>query len=135
MEKYLNCFNKIKLGEYKMPWRKNVDPIIKSYLDIQVKESNKFRNAFSGAKNPANAQLWIAIANMTKHTFNLELKIKYLEGTIRDLNERLMAITEKKPEDILKELEKEAKQTKKTVKKKPEVKKVKSSLKKTLKRF
>ena len=117
-----------------MPWRKNVDPIIKEYLDLQVKETNKFREAFSKSKQPANAQLWIAIANITKHFFNLELKIKYLEGTIKDLNERLLKTTEKKPEDVLKELEKEVKKTKKIVKKKTK-KKVKGSLRKTLKRF
>jgi lipid II:glycine glycyltransferase (peptidoglycan interpeptide bridge formation enzyme) len=114
-----------------MPWRKNVDPIIKEYLDLQVKESNKFKNAFSKAKNPANAQMWIAIANLSKHIFNLELKLKYLEGTIKDLNERLLKSTEKKPEDVLKELEKEAKQ----FKKKTANKKVKGSLRKTLKKF
>ena len=121
---------------FKMPWRKNVDPIIKDYLDLQVKETVKFRDAYSQAKNKADAQLWIAVANMTKHLFNLELKIKYLEGAIRDLNERLLKTTEKKPEDVLKELEKEAKEnkiSKKTVKKK--TKKVKGSLRKTLKKF
>jgi|SRR3989344_3886970 len=107
-----------------MPWRKSVDPIIKEYLDLQVKEANKFRNSYLKSKNPANAQLWVAIANLSKHIFNLELKIKYLEGTLKDLNERLLKITEKKPEDVLKELEKEAKENKK-----------KTSLKKTLKRF
>tara|TARA_Y100000034_G_scaffold131124_1_gene191190 strand:- start:526 stop:909 length:384 start_codon:yes stop_codon:yes gene_type:complete len=127
-----------------MAWRKNVDPIIKEYLDIQVKETNKFREAFSKSKRPANAQLWIAVANMTKHLFSLELKIKYLEGAIRDLNERLLKATEKRPEDVLKELEKEARKTKRIVKKKKAKKKtkkkkskkrVKGSLRKTLKRF
>ena len=118
-----------------MPWRKNVDPIIKEYLDLQVKESNKFREAFSKSKHPANAQLWIAIANLTKHIFNLELKLKYLEGTIRDVNERLLQLTEKKPEDVLKELEREVKKTKKVKKKTTKKKKAKGSLRKTLKRF
>lgn len=121
-----------------MAWRKNVDPIIKEYLDLQVKETTKFKGAYSKAKNKPNAQLWIAIANMTKHIFNLELKIKYLEGTIKDLNERLLQLTEKKPEDVLKELEKEVKKTKKarkTIKKKATKKKTKGSLRKTLKRF
>lgn len=114
-----------------MPWRKNVDPIIKEYLDLQVKESNKFKNAYSKAKNPANAQLWIAIANLSKHIFSLELKIKYLEGTMKDMNERLHTIAEKKPEDILKELEKEAKIVKKSTKNK----KASGSLRKALKKF
>ena len=112
-----------------MAWIKNVDPIIKEHLDLQVKEAVKFRSAYLKSKNPANAQLWIAIANISKHMFNLELKIKYLEGTIKDLNDRFLKTTEKKPEELLKELEKEAKQTKK------KVKKIKGSLKKTLKKF
>jgi len=123
-----------------MVWRKNVDPIIKEYLDLQVKETTKFKEAYSSAKNKPNAQLWIAIANLTKHIFNLELKIKYLEGAIRDLNERLLTSTEKKPEDVLKELEKETrkpkkKKVKKKTTKKKTKKKVKGSLRKTLKRF
>lgn len=112
-----------------MEWRKNVDTIIKGYLDLQVKEASKFKNAYLKSKNPANAQLWIAIANLSKHMFSLELKIKYLEGTIKDLNERLNKLSEKKPEDVLNELEKEAKQSKK------EVKKIKGSLRRTLKKF
>jgi len=112
-----------------MSWIKQVDPIIKDYLSLQVKEANKFRNAYLKSNNPANAQLWIAIANMTKHIFSLELKIKYLEGAIKDLNERLLKISEKKPEDVLMELEKEAKQSKN------QSHGVKGSLKKTLKKF
>ena len=125
-----------------MAWRKNVDPIIKDYLDLQVRETTKFKQAYEKAKNKPNAQLWIAIANMTKHIFNLELKIKYLEGTIKDINEKLLQLTEKKPEDVLKELEKEVKKTKKVrkitkkkTKKKKVKKKTKGSLRKTLKRF
>jgi hypothetical protein len=119
-----------------MVWRKNVDPIIKEYLDLQIKETIKFKEAYSSAKNKPNAQLWIAIANLTKHIFNLELKIKYLEGAIRDVNEKLLTATEKKPEDVLKELEKEIKKPKKKqVKKKTTKGKVKGSLRKTLKKF
>tara|TARA_Y100000034_G_C6735937_1_gene326328 strand:- start:42 stop:419 length:378 start_codon:yes stop_codon:yes gene_type:complete len=125
-----------------MVWRKNVDPIIKDYLDLQVRETTKFKQAYEKAKNKSNAQLWIAIANMTKHLFNLELKIKYLEGTIKDLNEKFLESTEKKPEEVLKELEKEVKKTKKVkkkiikkAKKKKTKKKTKGSLRKTLKRF
>ncbi len=117
-----------------MVWRKNVDPIIKGYLDLQIKETTKFKEAYSKAKNKPNAQLWIAIANMTKHIFNLELKIKYLEGTIKDLNERFLLSTEKKQEDILKELKKEVKKTK-NIKKTVKKEKRKGSLKKTLRRF
>ena len=95
-----------------MAWRKNVDPIIKDYLDLQIRETIKFKQAYEKAKNKPNAQLWIAIANMAKHMFNLELKIKYLEGTIKDLNEKFLELTEKKPEDVLRELEKEVKKKK-----------------------
>jgi len=112
-----------------MAWTKNVDPIIKEHLDLQVKEAAKFRNSYLKSKNPASAQIWIAIANISKHIFSLELKIKYLEGVVRDVNDRLLRATEKKPEEILKELEKEARETKK------EVRKIKGSLRKTLKKF
>jgi len=40
-----------------MSWIKQVDPIIKDYLSLQVKEANKFRNAYLKSNNPANAQV------------------------------------------------------------------------------
>ena len=112
-----------------MAWTKSVDPIIKEHLDLQVKEAVKFRNSYLKSKNPANAQLWVAIANLSKHMFNLELKIKYLEGALKDINDKIIKSAEKKPEEVLNELEKEAKEAKK------EVKKIKGSLRKTLKKF
>ncbi len=66
-------------------WRNQVDPAIRNHLEIQVRESAKNRGAIEQAPNEANAQLWCAIANLSKQNFNLELKIKYLERLLSDL--------------------------------------------------
>lgn len=67
-----------------MAWRDNVDPMIKNHLELQIKESAKF-NSYKKAKNPALAQLWVAVANLSKQIFDLNLKLNYLENALKDL--------------------------------------------------
>jgi predicted ATP-dependent endonuclease of OLD family len=100
-----------------MSWRENVDPIIKSYLELQVKDTQQFKGAYSKAKEPSKAQLWIAIANLSKHIFSLEMKIKYLEKTLQEI---AMKFDQSKTEDFVKNLEesiKKSKTKKKAIKK------------------
>ncbi len=66
-------------------WREKVDPMIKNHLEIQIKESMKNKEAIKESSNPANAQLWCAIANLSKQNFNLELRLKYLERLLREV--------------------------------------------------
>ena len=68
-----------------MNWRKNVDPIIREHLESQIKESFRYKKSYSKAKNKNNAQLWIAIANLSKQVFDLNLKVKFLEKTLREV--------------------------------------------------
>ena len=81
METFINYI----LIVLEMSWREKVDPIIKTYLELQIKDTAQFRESFSKAKDPSKAQLWIAIANLSKHIFSLEMKIKYLEKTLQEL--------------------------------------------------
>ena len=66
-----------------MNWRKNIDPIIREHLESQIKESHRHKKAYSQARNKNTAQLWVAIANLSKEIFDLNLKIKFIEKTLR----------------------------------------------------
>jgi len=65
-------------------WRNNVDPMIKSHLEAQIKETSK-TPVYKEAKNPGNAQLWVAVANLSKQIFDLNLKLKFLENALREV--------------------------------------------------
>ena len=75
-------------------WRDNVDPMIKSHLETQIKEATKF-SSYKQSRNPGNAQLWIAVANLSKQLFDLNLKLNYLERALQDIGGR-----KKKEEEI-----------------------------------
>ncbi len=68
-------------------WRDNVDPMIKTHLETQIKEATRF-NSYKQAKNPGNAQLWIAVANLSKQVFDLNLKLTYLERALQDIGKK-----------------------------------------------
>lgn len=111
-------------------WRDLVDPLIKDHLEVQIKEASRHKKAYDQAANKGDAQLWIAIANISKQTFNIELKIKYLERLLQDLVAKINAL-EAKAE--IKEVKEE--KPKEKIIKKPVKKAEKKSLKKALKKF
>ncbi len=67
-----------------MKWRDKVDPILKHHLEKEIQESNSCKKAYISAKDPGKAQLWCAIANLSKKIFDLNLKVSYLEGVLKD---------------------------------------------------
>jgi len=66
-----------------MNWRNYVNLDLKDHLEMQIEESSKQQKAYKRAKNPSNAQLWCAIANLSKNIFQLNLKIDYLEKKLQ----------------------------------------------------
>lgn len=66
-----------------MNWKEKIDPIVKTHLDKQIGESLKHKQAYSNANNPAHAQLWTALANISKEIFEINLKLNYLEKIIK----------------------------------------------------
>ena len=62
-----------------MDWKNNLDQTLKSHLEFQLKEVNKSASAFKKAKEPSKAQLWVAIANLSKLVSALNTRIKELE--------------------------------------------------------
>ena len=112
-------------------WRDSVDPLIKDHLEIQIKEASRHKKAYDQAANKGDAQLWIAIANISKQVFNIELKIKYLERLLQDLVAKINTLEAKTEVKEVKEEKPKEKIIKKPIKK---INK-KKSLKKALKRF
>ncbi|MEW6063356.1 MAG: hypothetical protein AB1571_03235 [Nanoarchaeota archaeon] len=86
-------------------WRDDVDKSIKNHLELQIKETISHSSAYSKAKNQANAQLWIAIANLSKQIFDLNLKMKFLEKALQEIARPKAQVKQAKQKD-LKELKK-----------------------------
>lgn len=66
-------------------WREGINPIVKSHLETQIKETAAHKAAYSKAKEPTKAQLWIAIANLSRQIFDLHMRIKVLEKGIQEM--------------------------------------------------
>jgi len=62
-----------------MAWFESLNPILKTHLNEQLKQSHKQRTAFTKAKDPSKAQLWCAIAFLSKQVSDLDYKVKSLE--------------------------------------------------------
>jgi len=65
-------------------WRKEVSPEIKEFLEALVENVHKHKPAYVKSKNPSSAQLWCALANLSKQVFDLNLKLKILEKVLKD---------------------------------------------------
>lgn len=84
-----------------MEWREKIDKSIKDHLELQVKEAAKHKSAYLNAPYPRHAQLWVAIANLSKQIFDIELKLKFIEGALREISKKQIktektAVTRKK---------------------------------------
>lgn len=64
-----------------MGWRQNVNSENKKHLEMQISEASKDKS-YLQAKNPGNAQLWLAVANISKALIELEMKLNMLETSI-----------------------------------------------------
>ena len=71
-----------------MGWRAKVDQQLRNHLEKQIAETGKHRVAYSESKDPGNAQLWVAVANISREIVDLSLKLKYLEGAIKDITQK-----------------------------------------------
>lgn len=92
-----------------MSWRDNIGGDLREHLEAQIGEASKQKHAYRYSKNQSNAQLWCAIANISRQLFNLNLKLNYLERALKEgllrLNEQIAcknvvkkkAINKKKP--------------------------------------
>lgn len=65
-----------------MSWRKEVDPLLKEHLEMQIRESHRHKEIYSKSGNKGDAQLWVAVANLSRQIFDLQLRIKSLEKVL-----------------------------------------------------
>lgn len=78
-------------------WRDSVEDSVKKHLELQIRESFKHKDAIQNSPNPNISQLWVAVANLSKQNFELELKIKMLEKTVFDLMNKQISQEISKP--------------------------------------
>ena len=66
-------------------WRTDVEDSVRKHLELQIIEANKHSQAYNNSQSPGNAQLWVAIANLSKDIFETNLRIKFLEKAVSDM--------------------------------------------------
>lgn len=84
-------------------WRKHVNSGLKSHLEAQIRESTRHKKAYTRSKQPANAQLWVAIANLSKQILDLNLKMNYLERALRDIGGKKMEALKSAKADLVRQ--------------------------------
>ncbi|MEM0379239.1 MAG: hypothetical protein QW038_02555 [Nanopusillaceae archaeon] len=81
-----------------MSWKKDLDPVIRDFLNTLLKEVEEHKNAYLKAEDPATAQIWTAIAIIYR-------KLSYLESEILRISDKIKENELKnKLEDSLKKL-------------------------------
>ena len=58
-----------------MKWRKVLHPTLKPHLEHQIRETFKHRKVIRRAEDPKSAQLWIAVANLTRDIYEIKQKL------------------------------------------------------------
>lgn len=69
----------------KTNWRTDVEESLRKHLELQILEANRHSYAYNNSQSPSNAQLWVAIANLSKDIFETNLRIKFLEKAVSDM--------------------------------------------------
>ena len=84
-------------------WRKKIDKSLRPYLEKFITETCFHDKAFKLAEDPSKAQLWVAVALLSKQLYNLEMKANYLERALKDISQT------KEGEKFLQEIEEKVK--------------------------
>lgn len=85
-------------------WRKDISPEIKAFLEALVEDAHKHKDVYMKSKNPSAAQIWCALASLSKQLFDLNLKLKLLEKVLKDNLEKpshIKDVPDKKERDDL----------------------------------
>ena len=69
----------------KTNWRADIEESLRKHLEFQILEANRHSYAYNNSQSPSNAQLWVAIANLSKDIFETNLRIKFLEKAVSDV--------------------------------------------------
>ena len=64
-------------------WRDKVDPQLRGHLEAQINNASKHK-AYLQSSNPGNAQLWLAIANLPKKAYELQMKLDSINNALKE---------------------------------------------------
>jgi len=65
-----------------MDWKEKLDSKTKKHLEAHLKGTYYNREAILLSKDKKNAQLWVAIANLSEEVLKLNMKLKFLEKAL-----------------------------------------------------
>ena len=85
-----------------MEWIEKVDETTKEHLKLRIIETHVNEEAIKSAKDQMIAQLWIAIADISKQMKDVSMKIDYLERALQDMHKENMKTTSKEDLDDIK---------------------------------
>jgi hypothetical protein len=77
-----------------MTWRDKLDPTIKEHFEKLIKTTSNEQDAYLKSKKPSRAQLWTALAILSKKVSDLELEIKTLKKPKKE-NKKLKKVLKK----------------------------------------
>mgnify|MGYP001593113912 FL=1 len=90
-----------------MKWMEKLDESTKEHLTLRIKETHFNEEALKVAEDQQNAQLWIAIANLSKQMNEIILKLNYIERALQEQHINQMKTTSKQDiEEINKAMQK-----------------------------
>jgi hypothetical protein len=69
-----------------MSWRKNLNRGIRPYVEKLVRESFLYKYEYRAASDEGKAQLWVALALISKQLDQIESKLKLFEGVLKDIS-------------------------------------------------
>ena len=69
-------------------WREKVDSNLRKYLERVIYETSKHKDSYKLASKPDNAQLWVAVANLSRQIVSLNSKLSYLENIVIEVTKR-----------------------------------------------
>ena len=65
-------------------WRSKIDKTVKPHIEAQIKAASYHKVAYNKAQDPSNAQLWVAIGNLSKQLLDMHHKVGYLEKALQE---------------------------------------------------
>lgn len=69
-----------------MSWRKNLNKEIRPYVEKLIRESFLYNEEYKEAEDRGKAQLWIALALISKQLSEIESKLKLFEAVLKDIS-------------------------------------------------
>ncbi|MDO8628697.1 MAG: hypothetical protein Q7R56_03000 [Nanoarchaeota archaeon] len=67
-----------------MSWREKVHEKVKQHLETQISQTVQHKDAYERAEDPALAQLWVAVANLSRQMYELNVKIAMFDEALRE---------------------------------------------------